>query len=88
MNRTVSAAASERGEMKLGLGFLIRPGGGEAAYIAQAQRSANGGMDRRLSCRARGPLIVPLTGRPISRAVPRAVPRADFVAQALARAGH
>jgi hypothetical protein len=76
--------------MKLGLGFLIRPGGGGevAAYIAQAQRSANGRMDRRLSCRARGPLIVPLTGRPISRAVPRAVPRADFVAQALARAGH
>jgi hypothetical protein len=47
-----------------------------------------GGRNRRLSCRARGPIIVPLTGRPISRAMPRAVPRADFEAQALAQAGH
>jgi hypothetical protein len=39
-------------------------------------------MDGRLSCRVRGPRIVPLTGRPISRAVLRAVPRADFEAQA------
>jgi hypothetical protein len=45
-------------------------------------------MDGRLSCRVRGPRVVPLTGRPISRAVLRAVPRADFEAQALARAGH
>jgi hypothetical protein len=45
-------------------------------------------MDGRLSCRVRGPRIVPLTGRPISRAVLRAMPRADFEAQALARAGH
>jgi hypothetical protein len=49
---------------------------------------ATGMVDGRLSCRVRGPRIVPLSGRPISRAVLRAVPRADFEAQALARAGH
>jgi hypothetical protein len=86
-------ARGGEGEMKLGLGFLIWPGRG-GLYIPGAvepQRSdGNSRMERaagyqRLSCRARGPLIVPLTGRPISRVVPRAVPRADFEAQALAR---
>jgi hypothetical protein len=82
--------------MRLGLGFQ-RPAGGGGLYSLGAaatptvgwQRSDGaGGRGSTAVVPRRGPLIVPLPGRPISRAVPRAVPRAEFEAQALARAGH
>jgi hypothetical protein len=82
--------------MRLGLGFL-RPAGGGGLYSPGAaatptvgwQRSDGaGGRASTAVVPRRGPLIVPLPGRPISRVVPRAVPRAEFEAQALARAGH
>jgi hypothetical protein len=82
--------------MRLGLGFQ-RPAGGGGLYSPGAAATPTVGWQRSDGAGGRGstavvprcgPLIVPLPGRPISRAVPRAVPCAEFEAHALARAGH
>jgi hypothetical protein len=75
--------------MRLGLGFQ-RPVGGGGLYspgvaatptVGWQLSDGAGGRGSTAVMSRRGPLIVPLPGRPISRAVPRAVPRAEFEAQ-------